>query len=337
VTTVGGIVTTTGYKNINFGTTEAINLCDQGTLTRIVMGDLYVRGTNGNDVITFGLTGTPNVASTRVNSFIFNLAVTLKTVAYGRGGNDQISQSNLNKPAEFYGEAGDDYLAGANFNDLLVGGAGYDRVLGGNGDNELWGDNLQLDPSTVETTDGPDQLTGGSGIDRMYGGGNGDTINGAAGNDYAFGGGGDDTIDGGQGDDRLYGGAGNDTIGGNDGNDLLAGNDGDDQLYGKAGNDVLIGGLGADFLAGEEGNDLLFDGTISFAGPPVAGTDASTVANDANDQAMAAILATWAAGSLPPGITSIHDGDLDTLGGMSGDDTASPGTGDIGDWEVLIP
>ena len=69
----------------------------------------------------------------------------------------------------------------------------------------------------------------------------------------------------------------------------------------------------------------------------MAGTDAATVANDANDLAMAAILAIWAAGTLPPGITSIHDSDLDTLGGMAGDDTASPGAGDIGDWEILLP
>jgi len=336
VTTVGGSALTHGYKLINFGSTEAINLCDQNKLTRVAMGDLYARGTEGNDIIQFGLTGRPNVASTRVNGFIYSLAVTQKTVAYGRGGNDQIIQGNLNKPAEFYGETGDDYLAGYNFNDLLVGGAGYDRVLGGAGVNELWGDNLQLDPSTVEATDGPDTLTGGSGIDRMYGGGGNDTINGAAGSDYVFGGGGDDTIDGGQDDDRLYGGAGNDTIGGGDGNDLLAGNDGDDKLYGKAGNDVLIGGLGADLLFGEEGNDLLIGGTLSFAGPP-AGNDASTVAGDANDQAMAALLAIWAAGGLPPGLTAPDDGSSDSLGGMAGDDTASPGAGDLGDWEHLLP
>lgn len=336
VTTVGGIATTTGYKNINFAAAEAINLGDQNKITRVEMGDLYVRGTNGNDLIQFGLTGKANIASTRVNNYIFNLAVTLKTVAYGRNGNDQIVQGNLNKPAEFYGEAGDDYLAGYSFNDLLVGGAGYDRLFGNEGDNELWGDNLQLEPTTVEATDGPDTLTGGNGSDRMYGGGGNDTLTAAAGSDYAFGGGGDDTLDGGSGDDRLYGGAGNDMLGGGDGNDLLAGNDGDDKLYGNVGNDMLVGGLGADLLAGQEGNDLLFDGTISFAGPPIPGTDASTLAGDANDQALAAILATWASGVLPPGITSNHDSSIDSLSGMQDDDTASGGADDVGDWENLL-
>jgi fibronectin-binding autotransporter adhesin len=182
----------------------------------------------------------------------------------------------------------------------------------------------------------PHQINGSGGGDTIFGGIANDVLLGETGHDRIFGGGGDDTIDGGSGDDRLYGGAGNDTIGGGEGHDLLAGNDGDDKLYGKAGNDILIGGIGADLLFGEDGNDLMFDGTITVAGP-LPGTDAATVSGDANDQAMAAILATWASGSLPPGITSNHDTSLDSLGGMAGDDTASPGPGDVGDWENLLP
>src|SRR5205814_3874175 len=83
-----------------------------------------------------------NQPRVRVNSQQFILLVTTKTVVYGRGGNDTIQQVNLSLPAEFYGEAGDDYLAGYNRDDLLVGGPGYDRVLGAEGNNELWGDNL---------------------------------------------------------------------------------------------------------------------------------------------------------------------------------------------------
>jgi Ca2+-binding RTX toxin-like protein len=333
VSTVSGTAQTTGYKTIGFSDIEAINLIDGGLLTRVQMGDLYIRGSQAADIIQFGLTATPGVANTRVNSSVQSLAVTTKTIVFGRGGNDTVMQGNLNKPAEFYGEGGDDYLAGYNFNDLLVGGDGSDRLLGGEGANELWGDNLG---EQTLVTGGNDIMSGGSGADKFYGGGGNDQITAAGGVDYAFGGFGDDSIDGGDGNDRLYGGEGSDTISGAGGHDLVAGNGGNDKLYGKLGNDVLIGGLGADILFGEEDNDLLFDGQVSVSSP--AGNDASTLASDANDQAMAALLTDWSTDSLLTLLlTSLHDTSIDSLGGMSGTDTASPGPGDTGDWENTLP
>jgi hypothetical protein len=333
VSTVSGLVKTTGYQNLNFSDIEAINVSDNGLLTRVQMGDLYVRGTENADTIQFSATVNPNLATTRVNSSIFQYAVTTKTIVYGRGGNDILQQGNLNKPAEFYGEAGDDYLAGYKFNDLLVGGDGNDRLLAGEGDNEVWGDNLggQDDPAG-----GNDVLSAGSGNDKFYGGGGNDQVTASGGNDYASGGAGDDTLDGGDGDDRLYGGAGSDTLSGGNGNDLLAGNDGDDRLYGQAGNDVLIGGQGADMLVGDDGNDLLFDGQITASSP--AGTDASTIFNDAHDAAMKLLLADWSTDSLLDllVVTSLHDSSLDSLGGTAGLDTAAPGDGDVGDWEITL-
>src|SRR5262249_41752132 len=142
VSTVSGTAQTTGYKNIGFSDIEAINLIDHGLLTRVQMGDLYIRGTENADIIQFGVTLTPNVSSTRVNNTVQNLAVTTKAIVYARGGNDTVTLGTLPVKAEFYGEAGDDYLAGYKFDDLLVGGDGNDRLLGGEGNNELWGDNL---------------------------------------------------------------------------------------------------------------------------------------------------------------------------------------------------
>jgi hypothetical protein len=80
----------------------------------------------------------------------------------------------------------------------------------------------------------------------------------------------------------------------------------------------------------------MFDGEVSVASP--AGSDASTAAGDANDQAMAALLADWSADSLLNLllVTSLHDSSVDSLSGGLGNDTASPGGGDTGDWENTL-
>jgi Ca2+-binding RTX toxin-like protein len=181
-------------------------------------------------------------------------------------------------------------------------------------------------------------MSGGIHVDLAYGGAGNDIINLGGGNDYAQGGCGADTIDGMEGDDRLYGGEGDDTISGYSGNDLIAGNGGNDKLYGRDGHDVLIGGLGADLMLGEAGNDFLVDGTLTYdpTGIQLAGTDASSTANDVHDAAMIQLLADWLANFDPDDDGSLsvtHDSDVDTLSGGAGTDTASPGLGDLGDWE----
>ena len=114
---------------VNFREIETINLCDQTYLTRVEMGDLYVRTTEGNDILQFSLTVVPNLLRVRINTIFRNLLATRKTVAYGRGGIDNIKQTNVPLACEFYGQDGDDYLAGYTGNDLLVGGYGKDRLL----------------------------------------------------------------------------------------------------------------------------------------------------------------------------------------------------------------
>jgi Ca2+-binding RTX toxin-like protein len=164
------------------------------------------------------------------------------------------------------------------------------------------------------------------------------------GNDTLHGAAGDDILDGDDGNDRLYGNSGDDRLDGGNDNDFLAGNSDDDRLNGKSGNDVLIAGNGADRLTGEDGNDLLFDGTIVYnsPAPPVVGTDNSTIKDDADDQAMKALLQAWSAGTLNlANVTRLHDGFVDKLGGGAGTDTAyaSPTAPnqDRGDWETLLP
>jgi Ca2+-binding RTX toxin-like protein len=333
VVTVSGQVFTSGYQSLTFRDLESLYLVDGGRLTRAAMGDLYVRGTEGPDTITFSAGGT-NLARTRVNSAIYNLPVTTRTIAYGRGGNDNLQQAGLDLPCELHGEAGDDYLVGYRQADLLVGGPGHDRLLGGEGDNELWGDDLggQDDPAG-----GNDILSGGSGHERFYGGGGNDQIVAMAGNDWASGGWGDDSLEGGDGDDRLFGGEGNDTLRGGNGNDVLSGGGGNDRLGGGSGHDLLLGGLGSDVLAGDAGDDLMVGGTMQLVAPP--GQDQSRVAGDANDQALRALLDDWRADRRINLVTVLFldDGEADGLQGGLDVDGAFVGLGDWGDWDVRLP
>lgn len=333
VVTINGQVFTPGFQSLTFSDLEAIHVVDGGRLTRTAMGDLYVRGTEGPDTIHFSPAGT-NLARTRINSAIYHLPVTRRTIAYGRGGNDNLQQAGLDLPAELYGEAGDDYLVGFRQADLLVGGPGHDRLLGGEGDNELWGDDLggQDDPAG-----GNDILSGGSGHERFYGGGGNDQITAGAGNDWASGGPGNDLLDGGEGDDRLYGGEGDDILRGGNGDDILSGGGGRDQLLGGPGHDLLIGGLGRDTLSGDAGSDLLVGGRLRVIQP--AGCDQSRAFNDPHDQALLALLAEWRVYRQLQAVRVLaeEDAEPDELrGGLDGD-AAFAGAGDYGDWEWTLP
>jgi hypothetical protein len=113
---------------------------------------------------------------------------------------------------------------------------------------------------------GDDVLTGGAGFDRLNGGLGNDTISGEQGHDTVKGGWGDDRVAGGSGndrvtgdwgDDRLFGGSGDDTIFGGDGSDALFGGDGNDRLVAQGQTDVLDGGAGNDTLIAEADTTIL--------------------------------------------------------------------------------
>ena len=91
------------------------------------------------------------------------------------------------------GGFGDDRLYGRLGNDVLRGGFGDDRLWGGAGDDYL----------TDVEVDGEFLLEGGN--DRLYGGGGKDTLYGYSGNDYLSGG-----VD--RKADELWGGTGFDTF-----------------------------------------------------------------------------------------------------------------------------
>jgi Ca2+-binding RTX toxin-like protein len=323
-----------GIQPLTWTQIEDINVVDQGLLTNVQMGDLFARATPGQDLIQITRNPTltnPNQIRLRIGGSIGNYSASNKTIMYGGAGNDTLTQSNLTIPAEFYGEAGDDYLTGAMNNDWLAGGADNDRINGSGGDNILWGDNAPTtnDPNPQDSeTGGNDQLSGLGGNDVFYGSGGNDLVSSGGGNDYASGGYGNDTLDGNDGDDRLYGGAGDDVISGHAGNDLLSGGDNNDRLYGAAGSDVILGGDGADLLDGGDGNDLLVSGIVAnetSSRTSVGNTttfNAATYTNGSdNDAALLTLLAQWAATNDSSSIGAItHDLDNDDLNGGLGDD-----------------
>jgi Ca2+-binding RTX toxin-like protein len=113
----------------------------------------------------------------------------------------------------------------------------------------------------IQSGDGNDQLFG----DQVDGGGSGnDTINGNGGTDTIEGDAGDDNISGDAGNDIVKGEAGNDSLTGGDGNDELYGGDGDDSLGGGKGRDYVIGNTGTetngDNLSGNEDEDIVVGG-----------------------------------------------------------------------------
>ncbi|MCI0361063.1 MAG: hypothetical protein L0211_21500, partial [Planctomycetaceae bacterium] len=370
VATLGGLPSQPGtaqsiaappsHRPVNFVEIESINLVDEGILTDVEMGDLYIRGSDNVDSVSFLATANPNVPRVRVNAFQGYFTVSRRAVVYGRGGNDYLQLGNFNHPAEFYGEEGDDYLAGFLANDKLVGGQGRDRLNASGGNNTVWGDRDPVEVGLPDTeanrqllaSDLPgslfhpllesaygDILSSLDGHDAMYGGPGIDSLTLGGGNDWAYGGAGNDSLALGAGDDRGYGGDGNDTLHGAGGNDLLSGGEGHDTLNGDAGLDVLIGGGGNDGLNGGDGNDLLFDGRVTYTGV----SDNSQTIGDANDVAMAALLADWATlvpGSLSGAFTNDKDG-TDQVSGGTGDDTFSADLADIADFglgsDTILP
>lgn len=125
----------------------------------------------------------------------------------------------------------DQVLAGTDYRDLLVGGAGNDTLLGGLDSDVLLGgpgNDLLIGDPFKQTVPSPnpnalrlnDYLVGGAGNDVIYGDGAPQSVIW-----------GNDTLRGGAGDDSLYGGGGNDVLYGGNGHNLMEGDLGADQFH----------------------------------------------------------------------------------------------------------
>ncbi len=172
-------------------------------------------------------------------------------------------------------------LVGSDGNDSLIGNQYSDKIIGGKGDDRMFGwDGSDL--FIVEGQDaGVDYFYGGADYDEIRGGDGDDTIrvnnfsglasaekiDGGAGLNRIAGTSGNDVInlwsillvniaeiDGGDGDDRMIG---------SQGNDVMIGGAGADELYGSGGDDVfLVEGVDnyADRFIGEDGFDTILGG-----------------------------------------------------------------------------
>ncbi len=214
--------------------------------------------------------------------------------------------------------AGDDVIAGGEWNDVISGGKGDDQLGGYNGDDTLNGG------------DGDDYLHGGTGDDVLRGGtgddiydiaelsgfendtiierrGEGiDTIyehviegfvmpdnvenflarssnfSAVSGNKLANrmdGSADGDSFEGMGGRDVLNGGGGDDDLDGGEGNDKLNGGNGNDGLFGGDGNDVLTGGKGIDRFTTFGGNDRVVFKSVDEIGKGATSSEREGIAH----------------------------------------------------------
>jgi Ca2+-binding RTX toxin-like protein len=148
----------------------------------------------------------------------------------------------------------------------------------GGGDDDLSSEKKIAIDFFVDGGQGNDDIRTAAGNDTIIDLAGNNDIRSEDGNDRITTGAGHDSIRGGKGSDLVRAGAGDDTLEGEEGNDILLGEEGADRLNGDQARDLLIGGIGADRLVGNGDGDLFIAGTTTF---------------DANDAALAAIMAEW--------------------------------------------
>jgi Ca2+-binding RTX toxin-like protein len=150
-------------------------------------GDDTFIGSAGTDSIN----GWLGVDTVDYSSWNFAVTVNLTSGTTDKNG-DGITDDTLIQIENVTGTAFDDYLIGFNLtNNILIGGAGNDKI---------------------ESRSGDDTLRGGTGNDSLMGQGGNDLLYGDEGDDFLRGGDGNDFLAGGSGRDHLFGGSGADTF-----------------------------------------------------------------------------------------------------------------------------
>ncbi|OSM94590.1 hypothetical protein AU509_15135 [Lonsdalea britannica] len=242
----------------------------RGGVTRTVIGQVHAQGDGTYEISHLAGTGyNANSATTSNSSEGYALLQHVSNVeAIGVG--DSLNASSL----QHYDSDGVvlDHIDPAQLSEAILGSnqsltGGHDTLLGGNGDDILFGDSISFDGIDGNGLPALQQYVGNqlhlgsdttASVQQVH-----DYIAGhSAEFDVATSAGGNDTISGGSGNDILYGQGGNDNLDGGLGDDILYGGTGDDVLRGGVGNDTLIGGSGADtfvWKAGDTGFDTIKD------------------------------------------------------------------------------
>ena len=297
---------------------------------------LRIDGTDGDDVIrirdTAGGVEVERNGETETHDGFFR-----RIEAYGYEGHDEIRYDG-ELPLWAYGGPGDDVLAGGTGSDSLYGEQGDDTLEGGDEFFGMFPLEEVPDVSWFrERGVRGDLLEGGAGNDRIFGGdeqilvlmdlggmvGTAAPVHSGIPGDEIHGGDGADTIHGGTGDDLIHGDAGRDTIDGESGNDEIHGGD---EMLGSylgynPGRDWLTAvGFGGDTIRGGYGNDTIYGGdervdVLAYLGYGMVSTpEYQNVPGDEIDGG--------------PGVDTIRgEGGDDTLEGGSGSDNIRGGLG----------
>ena len=249
------------------------------------MGADEIAGRGGDDYLEGGIDGDDLDGGAGIDSINYyssdeaiQVDLAAGTITGGEGTGDSL--------------AGIEYVAGSNYDDVLLGSAGYDRLDGyyGNdtiegmgGDDELedgYGDDVVSGGpgddwlAQEADQDGSDLLDGGEGFDLVdYWGRDSSltfSVDGVANDGEAgendnilaveeFGAGNNaDIITGTGGNDKVRSRGGDDDVTTKGGGDKVNAGDGADQVNGGGGNDVLNGGPGKDVIVGGKGNDTCY-------------------------------------------------------------------------------
>jgi Ca2+-binding RTX toxin-like protein len=276
------------------GTTATLNLdgADDNETVRVSGALLVHSGVGG------GLESTSDWDSSTPEEQTMPADGTVDVVINGGDGNDTLmvfAGRSAVARATLNGQAGDDFLAGAESDDTLTGGDGSDTLVGRQGTDVMSG-GAGDDTFVWNNGDGSDRLNGDAGVDSAEVNGSaalGDTltldpvpggvrfqrtnlvpfkIDASAERFQVNGLGGNDAVSASDGVSALTllavdGGDDADTISGSDGRDLILGGDGNDVLTGGGGRDTIDAGAGddqvnvrddtADMASGSDGNDTV--------------------------------------------------------------------------------
>jgi Ca2+-binding RTX toxin-like protein len=250
----------------------------------------------GNDVYVASLGADRFDAGAGMDTADYRAATAAVTVFLdGRAGIGAEAEGDiLTQVEKLFGSNFDDTLTGDDQANIIIAGAGADRIEGSGGLDTV--DFSGASEAVAFSLDGlagtAGEATGDiiTGVEVAIGSNFNDRIVGSAGNDELIGGAGDDTLEGGRGADIIRGGDGLDTVSFAQGNqsvtisldgsltnsgaalgdvyfevervegsqfdDVIIGAASDDDLSGLGGNDLLIGGQGSDRLDGGDGYDI---------------------------------------------------------------------------------
>ncbi|MEE3663101.1 tandem-95 repeat protein [Brenneria sp. g21c3] len=260
------------YMNILGGSREVIdssgNVYYYSNRGKSLIGQVHAEGDGTYEISHLAGTGYNSNSATRSNSAegyaLLHQVSNVEAIGVG----DSLNASSLQK----YDSDGVvmDHIDPSQLSEAILGSnqplnGGNDTLLGGRGDDILFGDAISFDGIDGNGLPALQQYVGNQlhlGTDttasveqvHSYITEHSAEFNLSSAND------GNDILNGGTGNDILYGQGGNDTLYGGSGNDKLYG--GDDILIGGPGNDILTGGSGADLFkwqAGDVGHDVIKD------------------------------------------------------------------------------